>query len=1006
MPLIASRFLAEKDDVVDLATGERVRLIVEQGVSRAGISDRLHRCDRLVLLRHPLLAPLIDYGFDGARWFEAYETCPRDPRPRAGARASALHLVRFLRANDVELSSRMADRHIRPRGGPVTSRGVPLGIQLRSRSAIDAVRIALEGAGPAGVTRIAFGGPAGSGLRTARLVLARAARLVGYLVVDARLSSEVTEVARMRHCCVIDWLPKRCVLPALFGQPRVAVHARHLWLRMMRDPSGDDCAVALDPMSPPEMMAMIYRDAELGPREDEVRRAIHDSRGWPGVAVDGLVLAKGGHPTVGWVHETAPAYIPEPPAEARERGLPHRVTRLSRVLDAACEIALRGRHRRAERVLRRCAAALLAQGATAVAAAAWLALGDVCARRAHAADALAAYREAQQCGEARQLDVLLACGAALVQLDRLQEAEALFRTVRSAADSNRTEEASARLACLLIDRGDLDGAALALRSFAKSACASTRLARARLHRACGRVADALHEARTVAATEAQAALRGEAHVILVELYRGLADETRAREHAGAAAAAARTAADRGLRLVARAAACAVAAPPSRPGRILDAARHLPPGVAKRVRAFLSEPPRGVSVVQPEDPARTLETLLDLCTGAPDDARAAAAIAEHLRHELRAWSVALWTARDLRQVALAGRSWSDTSIVRLTINAGAGTYRDGAVVEAAEPILAGKATLGCITVRWPAGAGPGPDRARRLLRLSAAAVAPAMSVLNAPAPPPAQGSGFPDDLLGTGSYAESLRATIARAAVAPYPVLIEGESGSGKELVARAIHARSTRRHRRLCAVNCAAFTEDLLDAELFGHGRGAFTGAAMERQGLFEEADQGTLFLDEVAELSPRGQAKLLRALQEGEIRRVGENVARRVDPRIVAATNRPLEGEVEAGRFRADLRFRLDVIRIRVPPLRERPDEFPRLAERIWAEATARVGTRATLGFELVGALARYDWPGNVRELQNVLAALAVHAPPRGRVPVALLAPQIAAAATVPCVGFDVARL
>ena len=135
--------------------------------------------------------------------------------------------------------------------------------------------------------------------------------------------------------------------------------------------------------------------------------------------------------------------------------------------------------------------------------------------------------------------------------------------------------------------------------------------------------------------------------------------------------------------------------------------------------------------------------------------------------------------------------------------------------------------------------------------------------------------FPDDLLGRGAAAERVREAIRRAAAAPFPVLIEGESGSGKELVARAIHARSARRARRFCAVNCAALTDDLLEAELFGHARGAFTGAIGERAGLFEDAHGGTLFLDEVGELSPRAQAKLLRVLQEGEVRRVGENMPR-----------------------------------------------------------------------------------------------------------------------------------
>jgi two-component system response regulator AtoC len=182
-----------------------------------------------------------------------------------------------------------------------------------------------------------------------------------------------------------------------------------------------------------------------------------------------------------------------------------------------------------------------------------------------------------------------------------------------------------------------------------------------------------------------------------------------------------------------------------------------------------------------------------------------------------------------------------------------------------------------------------------------------------------------------------------------------------------------------------------VEAELFGHTRGAFTGAATERAGLFEEADGGTLFLDEVGELSPRAQAKLLRVLQEGEVRRVGENLPRRVDVRIVAATNRRLAADAVDGRFRTDLRFRLDVLRIVVPPLRERIGDIPVLAQHFWQEASARVGSRASLGPDALAALARYDWPGNVRELQNVIAWMSVHAPRRGRASAALLPAQLA---------------
>ena len=165
-----------------------------------------------------------------------------------------------------------------------------------------------------------------------------------------------------------------------------------------------------------------------------------------------------------------------------------------------------------------------------------------------------------------------------------------------------------------------------------------------------------------------------------------------------------------------------------------------------------------------------------------------------------------------------------------------------------------------------------------------------------------------------------------------------------------------------------------------------------DRAGLFEEADGGTLFLDEVGELSLRAQAKLLRVIQDGEVRRVGESHARRVDVRLVAATNRVLADEVEAGRFRADLRYRLEVVRIAVVPLRERPDDVAVLARAFWTDAAARTGTRAALHPATLAALARYHWPGNVRELQNVMRALAVNAPSRGLVTPAALPPSLAA--------------
>jgi len=246
----------------------------------------------------------------------------------------------------------------------------------------------------------------------------------------------------------------------------------------------------------------------------------------------------------------------------------------------------------------------------------------------------------------------------------------------------------------------------------------------------------------------------------------------------------------------------------------------------------------------------------------------------------------------------------------------------------------------------------------------------------------------DGLLGVSEAMADVRRAIERAARAPFPVLIEGESGCGKELIARALHRCGARRERPFCTLNCAALPDDLIEAELFGHARGAFTGAVAERPGVFEEAHGGTLFLDEIGELSLRAQAKVLRVIQDGELRRVGENVSRRVDVRIVAATNRELRAEAAAARFRHDLLYRLDVVRIVVPPLRDRREDIGFLADHFWREAAARVGSRATLAAATLAALARYDWPGNVRELQNVLAALAVRSPKRGVVPPTALPP------------------
>jgi two-component system response regulator HydG len=222
---------------------------------------------------------------------------------------------------------------------------------------------------------------------------------------------------------------------------------------------------------------------------------------------------------------------------------------------------------------------------------------------------------------------------------------------------------------------------------------------------------------------------------------------------------------------------------------------------------------------------------------------------------------------------------------------------------------------------------------------------------------------------------SLYELIERVAHSHAPVLVRGESGTGKELVARALHFEGPRKAGPFVAVNCTAIPNALLESELFGHVKGSFTGATTPRRGLFLEADGGTLFLDEIGDMAPELQAKLLRVLEDGEVRAVGADASRKVDVRVVAATHQELETRVREGRFRQDLFYRLNVVPLPVPPLRERREDIPLLVEHFVAVSRRRNPRARLAGFtpEALAALAAAPWPGNVRELENLVERLAV---------------------------------
>nr|MDQ3418938.1 sigma 54-interacting transcriptional regulator [Acidobacteriota bacterium] len=645
-----------------------------------------------------------------------------------------------------------------------------------------------------------------------------------------------------------------------------------------------------------------------------------------------------------------------------------------------------------------------------------LQLGWLALERGDPATAQARFEMARELAGESPRSVLASVGAgtALVDADRLVEAEAMLRGALVSAETlqdadGQTSATAALVRCLYWQKRPHDAIAMVALHPPGLGGAAPRArllaAYARCLARAGRTADAVRTAResqVLANAADDPGAMASIELALAETLIAAGDVDGARVPMSRAMGMARSSHLPLVRIRALLLQASAGGDMRRDLRSLGRV-HLPPLLGVRLSSALSSP--HAPVQRRLEPVAQLEVLLRLSQQAEDDATALARICAAVLERLAAAAVAV-VAPDDRLLCLEGRSWPVVSTITKEAFAGGATIPvEGRrePQEAAEPVRFGGELVAVLGCRWTAGTAVDRIESGGMMRAAALAAAPHVrAILDRRLPePPAPWA----DLLGESASAVALRESVVRAARAPFPVLIEGESGSGKELVARAVHRLGPRRDRRFCALNCAALTDDLVEAELFGHARGAFTGAATERAGLFEEADGGTLFLDEIGELSPRAQAKLLRVLQEGEVRRVGENMPRHVDVRIVAATNRRLADEVVAGRFRADLRFRLDVVRMTVPPLRERASDVPLLAVHFWRDASARVGSQATLAPEALAALARYDWPGNVRELQNVIAWIAVQSPRRGRVGPSALPRHVAQAAVSTRCTFEAAR-
>lgn len=1063
-------------------------------------------------LRIPGMAPLVDYGSDDHEsWIEAYGTpgpglsadlrgrCPQqgeledvtrllaragctvrlrcDERPEHADAASPFMPVPLQVVN-------MADADVTAEPGGFDRVRPILGTILQRREELDQVVEVALGGGGCGARLLGIDAPAGAGLSSFFVTLAREARRLGFVPLSSRVWSDAFEwppgvslaalvpVLRRRHVMVLD--DHRCSISSgraspgaadvacLLGSLDLAEGRPHLVVSAPRSPAASP-SISLRPLSARELRrSVLCVGIAQGRLDPAVGEALRRSGGWPGAFVrvlrSLLHLPAEEEPyrqprlVVGLVRE-----------DVTRTGPGFGTADTAAIFSRARALTDSGRHAGAERLLRRTIGFLGRRQLMADAARGYLALGRLQSARGRRKAAVESFEESRRLSDRAHdaggvVSALLHLGAVLIDDGALPAAEAALRTAQVGA-SHGEMATLGRAARLLIARclfwqgnhraaweqvqqvtgsspcGGPIGGAVAERADpatdgsswgshdatawlppgVSAIPAEIGVRMALLNHDAGQAAKRLAAAGPrepgddpvrsgtlcTLAILIQGAL-GDSRAAARELSAGL--ELLRRRHAPIAAQELRIAYVRALLDAGDRAQAAVQLrrlAERRSPAMSGLARTALDDLAARLRdaddAPMLEAPFGDIQI---DTGAVLR-ILQHCQEADDDQGAVAGVCEAVRSTLHAAAVtAFLTAPGaVSIVANAGGRACRPDVAERSLNLFLIVGPEDAPLgrEASAPVRYGGAAVGAIAARWTADAISDGSRVRGVLAAAAAAVAPAIAALRGQGAGATRGDSPVDELSGSSDSMAELRRQVARAALAPYPVLVLGESGTGKELIARAIHAGSLRKHRRFCAVNCAALSDELFETELFGHTRGAFTGAASDRPGLFEEADGGTLFLDEVGELSPRAQAKLLRAIQEGEIRRVGENHARRVDTRIVAATNRLLADEVRHGRFRHDLLFRLDVVKIVVPPLRDRPEDIAPLALEFWREATRRTGGHAQLAPATLAALARYDWPGNVRELQNALAALAVQAPARGRVgpsclPAAVAGPGVAA--------------